>query len=86
MVLSLLISVLGAAPVLPEHAVGGVFVSRETKTELELTLRFDQSVVKDAPALPTGKMNCDEPEKKGPQWSVELERETKRTSLRCCGP
>jgi|JI10StandDraft_1071094.scaffolds.fasta_scaffold61725_2 hypothetical protein len=205
MVPSLLIAVLAAAPVLPEHAVGGAFISRETKTELELTLRFDQSVVKDAPALPSGKamlafkptvtvqnevslwdatgklislgkpafsfrftcendgglraqaiakvmvkkaqlpralapvknawnvvgfavvgtaeprpaltpkdqavtihlvadldgdgavdarlsglqdeaMNCDEPEKKGPQWSVDLERETKSTPLRCCGP
>lgn len=204
MVLSLLTVVFAAAPVLPEHAVGGAFLSRETKTEVELTLRFDQAVVKDAPALPAGKaalsfkpkvamehevvlwdatgklislgkppftfrfscendgglraqaiakvmvkraqlpralapvksawnvvgfavvgtpaagpaltpaaaavtihlvadldgdgaadarlsgvqdetMNCGEPEKQGPQWSVDLERE-KRTSLRCCGP
>lgn len=205
MVLSLLTVVFAAAPVLPEHAVGAAFVSRETKTEVELTLRFDQGVVKDAPALPAGKaalsfkpkvavehevslwdatgklinlgkpaftfrfscendgglraqaiakvmvkktqlpralapvksawnvvgfavvgmpaagptlspaaagatihlvadldgdgapdarlsglqdeaMNCGEPEKQGLQWSVDLERETKRMSLRCCGP
>jgi hypothetical protein len=204
MVFSLLVVVSAAAPSLLEHAVGGVFSSRETKTELELTLRFDQSVVREAPALPSGKarlafkpevtvqhdvtlwdatgklisvgkpaftfrfacendgglraqavakvmvkkaqlpralgpvknawnvvgfavvgsaeprpalrakdqavtvhlvadldgdgapdarlsgvqdeaMNCGEPEQKGPQWSVELERE-KSTALRCCGP
>lgn len=204
MVLSLLnLVVFAAAPALPEHAVGGAFLSRETKTEVELTLRFDQAVVTDAPALPAGKaalsfkpkvavehevwlwdsagklinlgkpsftfrfscendaglraqaiakvmvqkaqlpralvpvsnawkvvgfavvgapaprpaltkvpqtvhfaadldgdgtidarlsgsqddaMNCGEPEKLGAQWSVDLEGETKRMSLRCCGP
>lgn len=205
MVLSLLnFVVFAAAPALPEHAVGAAFLSRETKTEVELTLRFDQAVLTDAPALPEGKaalsfkpkvavehevwlwdssgklitlgkpaftfrfscendaglraqaiakvmvkkaqlpralapvnnawkvvgfavvgapeprpalatknpqtvhfaadldgdgaidarlsgsqdeaMNCGEPEKQGAQWSVDLERETKRMSLRCCGP
>lgn len=44
---------LGAGPVLPERAVGGVFLTRETATEVELTLRFGQWALNGAPSLPS---------------------------------
>ena len=37
---------------LPEGALGGAFVVKETKTEVELVLRFDQEEVVAAPTLP----------------------------------
>lgn len=42
----------GAGPVLPERAIGGVFLTRETPTEIELTLRFGQRALNGAPSLP----------------------------------
>ena len=37
---------------LPEGALGGAFVVKETATEVELVLRFDQAEVQEAPTLP----------------------------------
>lgn len=56
MILSaLLVAVTAAGPRLPERAIGGVFLTRETATDVELTVRFGQDTLKDAPALPSGK-------------------------------